>query len=1087
MSRPWVKIITVLSLSSWLLASCGEKVELPEEVAQAMGQVPDQVDYTYHVKPILSDRCFACHGPDQSKQKAGLRLDVAEAALDKKGESGRVAISPGHPGGSELVHRILSTDPELIMPSPDSHLSLTAKEKATLIRWIEQGAEYKPHWAFTKIEKPQLPKVKQEKWVRNGIDYFILNKLEEQQLAPAPEADKTTLLRRVHMDLTGLPPSPKQVDEFIKDTSPNAYEKVVDRLLASPHYGEHMAAPWLDAARYADTHGYQDDGMRTSWPYRDWVINAYNQNLPYDQFVTWQLAGDMLPKPSREQLLATAFNRMHQQSQEGGIVPEEYRTEYVADRVGTFGKVFLGMTVECARCHDHKYDPISQKDFFSLYAFFNNNNENGQIPYNGEASPSMTIPTPEAEAKLKFIRTSLSTEKEQLYNSAPAYRQRFQQWLRQAEAQPDSAVVPATQDLIGHFTFDEPAGTKFQNQVNPEHTARAEGDSAISATASRPGRFGKARFMSGPNSVNFGKDFAFFERHQPFSVSIWLNLRDASINGSLFHKSNGVFNGYRGWNMFRLPDGRLRLFISHIWPEDAIELQTVDKFPLNKWTQLAFTYDGLSKASGVRIYVDGKPVRVVVHNDNLTQSLLYGKNKSNWYVDNLMIGRLSDQFTKDFEVDEMKIYARSLTDLEMRGLYTQRNEVLATLKVPSAKRNKYQTALLLKYYLTHFDKSYQEKLAASRQLICEETELLNSQIDVMVMKERKFPRKTFILKRGAYDAPDKEVTADTPDQFFKIPKEYPRNRLGLARWLLHEDHPLFARVTVNRFWQQYFGQGLVTSTDDFGNQGDLPTHPQLLDWLAASFREMKWDQKAFQKMIVMSSTYRQSSRTDQQLRELDPDNRLYARGPSYRMSAEQIRDNALAASGLLVPTLGGQSMRPYQPEGLWEALATRNLVQYNQHHGDSLYRRSLYTIMKRSSPPPMMLNFDASERHFCIVKRQKTSTPLQALVTMNDPQFVEASRVLAEQMVRHGKTPDERIIYAYKALTSRLPRPSELALLKQLYAEEYQDFQKNKGRAQQLLRVGEYSRDKSLDPVELATSTIVASTLMNFDEFVIKR
>ncbi|WP_409049429.1 DUF1553 domain-containing protein [Telluribacter sp. SYSU D00476] len=1087
MYSTWAKILTGLSLCSWLLASCGEKVDLPEEVALAMQDVPEQVDYTYHVKPILSDRCFACHGPDQSKQKADLRLDVEEAALDKECESGRRAIKPGSPGSSELVHRILSSDPEIMMPTPDSHLSLSPQEKATLIRWIEQGAEYKPHWAFTKIEKPELPKVKNQSWVKNEIDRFILHKLEEQRLAPSPEADKTTLLRRVHMDLTGLPPTPQQVDEFLKDQSPNAYEKVVDRLLASPHYGEHMAAPWLDAARYADTHGYQDDGMRTAWPYRDWVIRAYNQNLTYDQFVTWQLAGDMLPNPTREQVLATAFNRMHQQSQEGGIVPEEYRTEYVADRVGTFGKVFLGMTVECARCHDHKYDPISQKDFFSLYAFFNQNNENGQIPYNGEASPSITLPTPEAEAKLKFIRTSLSTEKKALENTQPAYQQRYQAWLRQAEAQPQATLVPDTLGLIGHFTFDEPTGSQFQNRVNAKHTARAEGDTTISAKASRPGRFGKARYIYGENSVNFGRDFAFFERHQPFSVSVWLNLHDASVHGSLIHKSNGVFNGYRGWNVFRLPDGRLRLLISHVWPENAIELQTTEKFPLNKWTQLAFTYDGLSKARGVKLYINGSPVRVTVHNDGLTQSILFGKNKSNWYVDNLMIGRLSDQFTKNFEVDELKIYSRSLTLLEMQGLYTQRNEVLTTLRTPAAKRTSAQQSALLSYYLTHFDKPYQDKLAKSRQLIGEETELLNTQLDVMVMKERKYPRKTFILKRGAYDAPDKEVTADTPDQFFKIPKEYPRNRLGLARWLLHEDHPLFARVTVNRFWQQYFGQGLVISTDDFGNQGDLPTHPQLLDWLAVSFREMGWDQKKFQKMIVMSATYRQSSKTDQRLRDLDPDNRLYARGPSYRMSAEQIRDNALAASGLLTPKVGGESAYPYQPAGLWEALATRNAVQYKQQHGDSIYRRSLYTIWKRSSPPPMMLNFDAAERHFCVVKRQKTSTPLQALVTMNDPQFVEASRVLAEQMVRHGQTPDERITYAYKALTSRPPRPSELNLLKQLYVEEYQDFQQNKGRAQKLLGVGEYAWDRKLNPVELATNAIVASTIMNFDEFVIKR
>ncbi|GAB2765923.1 DUF1553 domain-containing protein [Rhabdobacter roseus] len=1069
------------------LASCERRVELPEEVALAMKEVPDQVDYSYHVKPILSDRCFACHGPDQNKQKAGLRLDVAEAALDKKCESGRKAIVPGNSKNSEVVYRILSGDPELMMPTPDSHLSLSPQEKATLIRWIEQGAEYKPHWSFTKVEKPQVPAVKNTTWVRNDIDRFILKKLEDQKITPAPEADKTTLLRRVSLDLTGLPPTPAEVDAYLKDTSPSAYEKAVDRLLASPQYGEHMAVPWLDIARYADTHGYQDDGPRSAWPYRDWVIKAYNQNLPYDQFVTWQLAGDLLPKPSRDQLLATAFNRMHQQSQEGGIVPEEYRTEYVADRVGTFGKAFLGLTVECARCHDHKYDPVSQKDFFSLYAFFNNNNENGQIPYNGEASPSITIPTPEAEARLQFIRTSLSTEKRKLTPAQPTYQQRFEQWLRQAEQAPEATIVPAQQDLLGHFTFDEPAGQHFQNLANPEHKARAEGDSLTSSKASRPGRFGKARYIYGENAINFQNDFAFFERNQPFSVSVWLNLHDPAVSGSLIHKSNGVFNGYRGWNVFRLADGRLRFMISHIWPEDAIELQTLDKFPLNQWTHLAFTYDGLSKARGVKLYVNGKPVRVSIHNDNLTQSLLYGKNKSNWGTSNLMIGRLADQYTKNFEVDELKIYTRALTSLEMLGLFTQRNELLLALKTPTARRTPVQRQALLDYYLQHFDEAYKKSQAESLKWIGEETDLLNHQIDVMVMKERKYPRKTFILERGTYDAPGREVSADTPDQLFKIPKEYPRNRLGLARWLLHEDHPLFARVTVNRFWQQYFGQGLARASDDFGNQGDLPTHPELLDWLAYEFRAMKWDVKAFQKMIVLSATYRQSSRTDPTLRELDPENLLYARGPSYRLSAEQIRDNALAASGLLVKEIGGPSVHPYQPAGLWEALATRNSVTYPQQHGDSLYRRSLYTIWKRSSPPPMMLNFDAAERHFCVVKRQKTSTPLQALVTLNDPQFVEASRILAERMLLNGKTPEERITYAYKALTSRPPRPTEIALLKELYSEEYRDFARNTARARQLLQTGEYPADKRLNPVELAATTIVASTIMNFDEFVIKR
>ena len=1076
----------IIALSYMILASCSGKIELPEEVKVEMSKISAPVDYTYDVKPILSDRCFACHGPDANQQKAGLRLDVAKVAYEKEGENGLKAIVPGKIASSELVYRILSTDPEVMMPSPSSHLTLNTREKAILIKWIEEGAEYKPHWAFTKVKKESPPKVKNDTWVRNDIDRFILAKLEEKGIKPSPEAEKTTLLRRVYMDLIGLPPTPAQVQAFLADGSPDAYEKVVDQLLASPRYGEHMAVSWLDAARYADTHGYQDDGPRTAWPFRDWVINAFNKNLPYDKFVTYQLAGDMLPNPTREQLVATAFNRLHQQSQEGGIIPEEYRNAYVSDRVDTFGKTFLGVTVECARCHDHKYDPISHKDYYSLYAFFNNNNENGQSPYNGEASPTVTLPTPEAEAKLKFIYASLAKEKYELAK-AKASESGFRNWLKIVEKDPAKAMVPSGKDLAGRFTFDEPLGKVFQNLADTSHRARADGDDSLSNVASRKGRFGRSRYIFGDNSVSFGSNFAFFERHQPFSISIWLNLHDKGVNGSLVHKSNGVFNGYRGWNVFRLPDGRIKLTVSHVWPENAIELQTVEKFPMNKWTHLAFSYDGLSKSGGLRLYFDGKPMKVVVFNDHLNQSILYGKNKTNWYVDRLNIGRLSDQRTKNFEVDEFRIYTRALTPLEMLGLYSQKNEILSVIRTPSANRTPQQTGALKDYYLANFDEAYRQELALSQELICEETEVRNAEIDVMVMKERKYPRKTFILNRGAYDAPGKEVSADTPDEFFKIPKEFPRNRLGLARWLLHEDHPLFTRVSVNRFWLSFFGKGLVVSSDDFGNQGELPTHPQLLDWLAATFRESGWNVKAIQKLIVTSATYRQSSKASRQLIEEDGDNRLYARGPSYRMSAEQVRDNALAASNLLSPRIGGKSSYPYQPKGIWEALATRNDVNYVQQHGDSIYRRSMYTIWKRSAPPPMMLNFDASERHFCITRRQKTSTPLQALVVMNDPQFVEASRVLAQQMLKAGKSLDERISYGFLALTSRQPSTNEMNILKDLYQEEYLDFSKDPQRVKAILSSGEYPVDKMLNPVELAASTIVASTVMNFDEFVIKR
>lgn len=1084
-----LKSCFIIMLCCVLFSACSSKIDLPEDVQLEMSKISKPIDYTYDVKPILSDRCFACHGPDEAKQKGGLRLDVATVAYKKLSDSGLKAIVPGKSRKSELAHRILSSDPEIVMPTKESHLSLNAREKAILIKWIEEGAEYKPHWAFTVVRRPEVPKVKDEKWVRSDIDRFILAKLEDKGLKPSPKASQTTLLRRVYMDLTGLPPTPKQVQAFLKDTTANAYEKVVDQLLASEHYGENMAVPWLDAARYADTHGYQDDMMRTAWPFRDWVINAFNKNLSYDKFVTWQLAGDMLPRPDQQQLVATAFNRMHAQSMEGGIIAEEYRTEYVADRVGTFGTTFLGMTVECARCHDHKYDPISQKDYYSLYSFFDNVNENGQIPYNGESSPSITLPTPEADKTLKFIAANLEAEKKKRKGFTDTSDDKFRQWLKKAETDAGKNTLSAKDGLYGHFTFDEPLGKAFKNLAKPKHHAYAEGDSALSDKASRPGRFGNGRQMLGENSIDFGPDFAYFERNQPFTISIWLNIQDATIDGSLIHKSNHITSGFRGWNIFRDADGTVRVTLSHVWPENSIELKTVQKFPLKKWAHIAFTYDGLSKAEGVKVYIDGERTPVKVYNDNLTQSLLFGKNKTNIAVFNLMIGRLNDRFTKNFAIDELKIYTRALSALEMRGLFSQKDEVAAALKTPPVQRSKQQYDELLAYFTTNIDKEYKNSMAASLAYIGQQTELLNTQIDVMIMKERTVPRKSYILNRGAYDAKGKEVSPDTPDQMFKIPKEYPRNRLGLARWLLHPDHPLFSRVAVNRFWQQYFGNGLVASSSDFGNQGNLPTHPALLDWLASEFRESavsgKWNVKALQKLIVMSATYMQSSAANSRQLETDPENQLYARGPSYRMSAEQIRDNALASSGLINEKIGGPSVYPYQPKGLWESIS--NYHKYREQKGDTLYRRSMYTIWKRTAPPPMMLNFDASERHFCVVKRQKTSTPLQALVVMNDPQFVEASRVLAQRMLKQTGNLDAKLSYGFMALTSRRPSSKEMKILKDLYQEELADFRTNPGRVRAILSTGEHPVDKLINPSDLAAGTIVASTMMNFDEFLIKR
>ncbi|MFN4144742.1 MAG: DUF1553 domain-containing protein [Runella sp.] len=1109
------KIVSLLSIAVFWIASCGGgSINLPEDVQKATASLPRKLDYNLHVKPILSDRCFSCHGPDKAKQKADLRLDVAEAAYDKNCESGLKAIVPGNPAKSDVVHRILSEDPDYVMPEPSTHLTLSAEEKATIIKWIEQGAEYKPHWSFVAPVKPQVPSVINTAWVKNEIDKFILQKIEAQHLKPQQEAQKTTLLRRVYLDLIGLPPTPQQVEDFLKDTSPHAYETVVNQLLISPHFGEHQAVDWLDVARYADTHGYQDDGLRTMWPYRDWVIKSFNRNLSFDKFVTWQLAGDMLPNPKREHLIATAFNRNHQQSQEGGIVPQEYFVEYVADRTNTFGKAFLGLTVECARCHDHKYDPISQKDYYSLFAFFNNVNEYGQIPYNGEPSPSITLPKPEAEKQLRFIKTQLAQLEAKRLKDSEGVENRFNKWLHEASKNPKSAVINQSTNLIIDVPFDSMridwVGEKkdrkkpiFKNLANDTMHLETQGDLdflpvRVKSPRGKGVRLVGESFLQMRGINGWGKYdklpniSGFFERNEPFTVSLWVGLLDPKFIGPLFNRNMGPFNGFRGYQCERLEDGTLSFQLNNVWPDNAIEFHTDFKLTSNRWTHITMTYDGSSKASGLKVYINGQKAKGKVITDGLRESIVWGKNRTYWGAGapNFAIGQRHDYNYKGYMVDELKVYARELTPLEVLSEVTRQDVAVQALQTPKEKQSKTQKEALFEYFIKNIDEPSRQIAAQKRQLIEEETNILNKEIDLMVMRERKYPRKAYLLKRGAYDAPDQEVTPDTPDEFFKIPKDLPRNRLGLAQWLLHEKNPLFARVIVNRMWQRYFGKGLVVSAEDFGNQGDLPTHLELLDHLTIKFRESGWNYKLMQKYIVMSATYRQSSVCDDKLRELDPNNILYARGPSFRISAEQVRDAALAASGLLNPKIGGPSVYPYQPDGLWEALATRNAVKYVQNHGDSLYRRSMYTIWKRSSPPPMMLNFDAAERHFCSVRRQKTSTPLQALVTLNDPQFIEAARVLAQRNLEtqpNDSDMRENIKKVFIALISRPPRTSEEAVLEQLYKQELTDFKKTPQRARELLSVGEYPHNDQLDKAQLAALTIVASTIMNFDEFVIKR
>ncbi|CAN5834960.1 DUF1553 domain-containing protein [soil metagenome] len=1053
--------------------------------AELQARLPEKIDFNFHVKPILSDRCFACHGPDANKREADLRLDTEEgafAALDDMGK--RHAIVRGNLRGSEMFQRIVSTDPELMMPPPNSNLSLSDYEIAVLEKWIEQGAEWKEHWSFIAPRKPELPKVQHGKWARNPIDHFVLARLEREGLQPASEAPKEQLLRRVTFDLTGLPPTVEEVDAFLADTSPNAYEQAVDRLLASPHYGERLAVEWLDVARYADSHGYQDDGMRNSWPWREWVIKAYNQNLPYNEFIKWQLAGDLLPQPTKDQLLATSFNRNHPQTQEGGVVDEEYRVEYVADRTNTFGKALLGLTVECARCHDHKYDPISQKDYFSLFAFFNNNNDSGIIPYNGEASPTIILPSPEAEEKLQALRGKMRPLEERL--RPEHFRAGFEKWLPLARQNPDKFAKGKVGPLAW-FKFEEPqAELEFANAAAGPAKAKLSGDKDRRPQVV-PGKSGQGRRFIGDAGISVSEELN-FDRFQPFTVSLWVNLEKLGEEGTLFAKCNGEFDGYRGYRCLLNQDGSLSVSLNHVWPDNGIDLRITDKLKPGQWHHLVLTYDGSSKAEGVGVYLDGKPANRTVLTDNLQKSIMHGVNKSNWSKTSFLLGKDVRGSIKDVVMDELVAYNRQLSPLEVRELHGEQVLLRKLFQTPREQLTKEQEEDLFVFYRLNFDPTFTETLTKLTKLREEETLLITDQPEVMIMRERKEALRTFLLDRGEYDAPKEEVQANTPAKLVAFDQKQPKNRLGLSEWLLSPKHPLTSRVSVNRFWAMCFGNGLVSSVDDFGNQGALPTHPELLDWLAVHFMESGWDTKALLKLMVTSATYRQASVPSAEAREKDPGNILFSRAPSYRLSAEMIRDNALAASGLLVPKIGGPSVYPYQPEGIWEALATRNLTTYKQGTGEDLYRRSLYTVWKRSSPPPSMMNFDAPDRYLCVVKRQKTATPLQSLVLLNDPQYVEASRKLAERMMQEGGAkPEQRITYAFKALTSRAPRPKELTLLQQLYAEELADFRKKPERVPELLSVGEAARDTALNAEELATCTIIASTIMNFDEFVMKR
>lgn len=1054
------------------------------------------VSFNREILPILSDKCFHCHGPDASHREAELRLDHRADAIKDD------AVVPGKSADSEAILRILSTDPDEVMPPPKSHLTLTAKEKDLLKRWIDEGAEYQPHWSF--IAPPASiapPAVADAKWPRNDIDKFVLARLETEKLKPSSETTRERWLRRVTFDLTGLPPSQPEIDAFLSDQSPEAYEKVADSLLASTRFGERMAIPWLDVARYADSFGYQADIEMQTWPWRDWVIKALNENLPWDQFITQQLAGDLLPDATREQKLATAFNRLHRKTNEGGSIPEEMRQDGISDRVHTVGTAFLGLTFECSRCHDHKYDPILAKDYYSMAAFFNSIDEFGLIQ-GGEnrgltlPQPALMLPTPEQEKGLREKSGEIVRVKKEVSEIPAAHEADFQAWLAGKRELVDA-------DLVAHFTLDDikdgqlpnaaekpepPKPVEVASSSDPEKPAddadpaapkkgKAPAKGAKSG-ANKPidGKVGKALLCTGDDAISM-TDFGIKKCHDPLTFSFWVKPGENYPRAVVLANTTSFDANYCGYELL-LENGQLRWSLMREFPGNAISIQSAEKLPVNEWTHVTVTYDGSSRATGMRIDLNGKVADTKIIRNNLTRD--YRTSGT------LNFGARGRDFgLRNGAIDDIRIYKRPITPIESAQIHDG-SSLASLLAKPSLSSE--ETTSLRDYY---FSAVHPQAREGVKKILAARTgwrEVVDGVREISVMKEADEPRPAHILNRGSYDAPGEKVGRETPSFLPPFPKDAPRNRLGFAKWLTMPDHPLTARVLVNRLWQEFFGKGIVATSDNFGLQGSQPTHPELLDWLARDFINSGWDHKRACKQIVLSATYRQDSKADAKLRERDPDNSLLARGPARRLTAEMLRDSALALGGILEPQIGGPPVKPYQPEGsMWKTL-NNFLPAYEVDKGAGVHRRSMYTFWRRTTTPPNMMVFDSATRDTCSAKRQSTNTPLQPLVLLNDPQFVEAARALGQRMLQEGGTTDEaRAKWAFREVTGREPNAKELPVLIDLYKTQRESFTTNPGDAEKLLAVGQMKSDPAFPPIEAATATTVASALFNLDASITLR
>jgi hypothetical protein len=986
-------------------------------------------EFNRDVRPILSDRCFACHGPDRASRKSDLRLDLESSAKAVQ-KSKHIGIVPGDPARSEVYRRITSTNKGLRMPPAYlGHDALPQAEIEIIKRWIEEGAEYQPFWSLIPPKRAPLPEVSDPAWVRNPIDRFILAKLDREHLRHSPEADRSALLRRVTLDLTGLPPTSAELADFLRDTSPGAYEKVVDRLLASPRYGERMAVRWLEAARYADTNGYQSDGPRDMWRWRDWVIDAFNRNMPFDEFTVDQIAGDLLPNPTLAQRIATAFNRNHRTSAEGGIVDEEFRVEYVADRVETTSTVWLGLTVGCARCHDHKYDPITQKEFYQLFAFFNNVPEKGFVYNFGNEEPYIKAPLPGQQKRLDEFDRALAALHARLSSLDTKSAKAESKWERGIRKR--------------NLDWDVTAGLQYQRR--------------------------EAALFDGKDFITAGKDIAQFNYRDPFTFAAW--IKPDSDKGAIISRSEDYFEG-QGHGLYVL-DGKIRLHVIFRWTDLGMRVETADRVRLHQWQHVLVTYDGSMKAAGVHIYVDGEEKKLNVLFDQCI-----------WPIDTKEPFRIGAGGGLRFQgaIRDVRVYTRALAPEEAR-IVPLRDSLSAIAAIPPQQRTFAQRDKLRLAFLDQYaPQEVRELRARIAQTEKDRQAFLDTVPTVMVMADSPTPRDAFVLKRGAYDAHGEKVFPRTPAALPPFREGWPANRLGLAQWLVDRGNPLTARVTVNRFWQMLFGTGIVKTVEDFGSQGEWPANAELLDWLAVEFMDSGWDVKHIVKTMVMSAAYRQSSKATPELLEKDPENRLLARGPRFRLPPEVIRDEALAWSGLLVEKVGGPSVRPYQPPGLWQEL--QGGKDYQPDQGEGLYRRSLYTYWRRTVAPPSMVIFDSPSRETCVVRETRTNTPLQALNLMNDTIYLEASRKLAERML--GEPRERRLADLVEIVLARPVRDGELRVLRNALETFETYYSENEPAAEAFLKHGDSARDPRHRPSELAAYTAVASLVMNMDEAITK-